>query len=81
MSNLSEHEAVQVNGLRKRGWEVKHGMWMNPKRTYQGLPYMFTFNQVCKLEGVATAEQLLVLDDNVNEQFKQAMVEEAARRG
>lgn len=47
---VSENKAEQVKFLTDRGWEEKHGLWTHPKRTYQGLPYMFNFDQAMHAE-------------------------------
>lgn len=45
MSNLSEVECKKVQQLRNLGWEIKNGMWFNPKFQFQGLNHLFTFEQ------------------------------------
>lgn len=54
-------EANQVIILKERGWSERFGFWSNPiytQRRFVGtekadeIPYLFTFEQVCKKEGI-----------------------------
>lgn len=52
----NKQEDLQMKDLLRklfnRGWELKPGGWENPEYTHQGLPLVFTFEQVCKKEGL-----------------------------
>lgn len=50
-SQLGE-KLEKVIGLKKAGWIQKYNQWTHPKRVYQGLPYIFTFEQAVKAEGL-----------------------------
>lgn len=45
-------QASKEEQLINLGWNVKHEFWSHPKRVYNGLPYLFTFEDACKVEGI-----------------------------
>jgi len=34
------------------GWVEKYGFWKHPNKVYQGLPYLFKFEDACRIEGI-----------------------------
>ena len=51
MESAIETASKEVQ-LLNAGWVEKYGFWKHPKKAYQGLPYLFKFEDACVAEGI-----------------------------